>query len=115
MTEEKFVDNPDHPLEITDSDIDQAITKYPFFVVDCWAQWCGPCRMLTPVVDSLAKKHQGNITFGKLDVDNNPATASKYGIRSIPNLIVFKDGQKVGDIIGAMPEDRLLDEINSYR
>ena len=115
MTEDKFIDNPDHPVELTDGDVEVAVAKYPFLVVDCWAQWCGPCLMIAPAIKNLAKKHQGSIVFGKLDVDSNSATAVKYGIRSIPNLIVFKNGQKVGDIIGAMPEDRLLDEINSYR
>ena len=115
MTEDKFIDNPDQPLELTDGDMEKAVAKYPFLVVDCWAEWCGPCKMIAPAIENLAKKHQGSIVFGKLDVDSNSETAIKYGIRSIPNLIVFKDGQKVGDIIGAMPEDKLLDKINSYR
>ncbi len=115
MSEDKFVDNPDHPIVLTDKDIDQAVAKYPFIIVDCWAEWCGPCRMLGPIIDSLAKKHQGDIVFGKIDVEGNPQTASKYGIRSIPNLIVFKDGQKVGDIVGAMPENKLLERIQTFR
>ncbi len=106
---------PDTPLVLTDSNIDATISKYPLLVVDCWAQWCGPCRMLGPIIENLAKKHQGDIVFGKLDVDTNPATAAKYGIRTIPNLIVFKNGVKTGDIIGAMPEAMLITEINKYR
>jgi len=112
---DKFVDNPAAPIEVNDSDIDQAITKYPFLVVDCWAPWCGPCRMLGPVIDHLAETQQGAIAFAKLNVDESPETATKYGIRSIPNLLVFKDGQKVGDIIGAMPEAKLLEAINNYK
>lgn len=115
MGEEKFVDNPDYPIVLTDTDVDTAITKYPFIVVDCWAEWCGPCRMLGPIIEGMAKKHQGDIVFAKLDVESNPQTASKYGIRSIPNLIVFKDGLKVGDIVGAMPENKLLERINTFR
>lgn len=115
MNEEKFVENPDQPIILSDDDIDKAVAKYPFIIVDCWAEWCGPCRMLGPIIESLAKKHQGDIVFAKLDVENNPQTASKYGIRSIPNLIVFKNGQKVGDIVGAMPENKLLERINTFR
>lgn len=115
MTEDKFVDNPDHPIILTDDDIDAATAKYPFIVVDCWAEWCNPCRMLGPIIESMAKKHQGSIVFAKIDVDANPKTAAKFGIRSIPNLIVFKDGRKAGDIVGAMPEDKLLERINTFR
>jgi thioredoxin 1 len=111
----KFVDNPDSPVVVTDSDINEAIAKYPFLVVDCWAEWCGPCKMMGPVLDKLAKDHQGDIVFAKLDVDGNNETAAKFGIRSIPDLLVFKDGKKVGDIIGAMPENTLLEKIKSYK
>ena len=112
---ENFEDKPDHPLILTDNDLDQVIAKYPFLVVDCWAQWCGPCRMLGPIIESLAKKHQGDIVFAKLDVDANPKTAERFSVQTIPNLLIFKDGKKVGDIIGAMPEAQLLKEITSYR
>jgi thioredoxin 1 len=106
---------PDSPIELTDATIDEAIKKYPFVIVDCWAPWCGPCRMLGPIIESLAKKHAGDMVFGKLDVDSNPLTASKYGIRTIPDLMVFKNGEKSGDIVGAMPEAMLIKEINKYK
>ena len=112
---ENLMDRPDKPLALTDANLDEAIAKYPFLVVDCWATWCGPCRMLGPIIENLAKKHQGDITFGKLDVDANIKTAERFSIQTIPNLLIFKDGQKVGDIIGAMPEAQLLKEINTYR
>lgn len=111
----EFVDSPDSPVVVTDSNIDEAIAKYPFLLVDCWAEWCGPCKMMEPLLDKLAKEHQGDIVFAKLDVDSNNATAAKFGIRSIPDLLVFKDGEKVGDIIGAMPENVLMEKINAYR
>jgi len=110
-----FEDSPNYPINLTDKTLDEAIAKYPFLVVDCWAEWCGPCRMVGPIIEKLAKDHQGDITFGKLDVDSNPASATKFGIRSIPNLLVFKDGKKAGDIIGAMPERPLLEKISAYR
>ena len=112
---EKLLDNPDYPVSVTDNNIDDAIAKYPFMVVDCWAEWCAPCRMVGPIIEKLAKDYEGDIVFGKIDVDSNNMTASKYGIRSIPNLLVFKNGEKVGDIIGAMPEEMLLERINAYR
>ena len=115
MAEEKFVDNPDKALVVSDGDIDGAVAKYPFFIVDCWAEWCGPCKMLGPIIEKLAGKLQGEVVFAKLDVESSPKTASKYGIRSIPNMLVFKNGQKVGDIVGAMPEDKLLERINSFK
>ncbi len=111
----EFIDNPDSPVVVTDSTIDEAIAKYPFLLVDCWAEWCGPCKMMEPVLDKLAKEYKGDIVFAKLDVDGNNATAIRFGIRSIPDLLVFKDGEKVGDIIGAMPENILLEKINAYR
>ena len=110
-----FAENPDSPIVVTDSTMDEAVAKYPFLVVDCWAEWCGPCKMMGPVLEKLAKDHKGDIVFAKLDVDSNNQTAAKFGIRSIPDLLVFKNGKKVGDIIGAMPEQMLLDKINSYR
>ncbi len=115
MAEEKFVDVPDKALDVTDADVSQAIEKYPFLVVDCWAPWCGPCRMLGPVVEKLAESQKGEIVFAKLNVDENQETAAQYGIRSIPNLLVFKNGEKVGDIVGAMPEKQLLEQINKYK
>jgi len=115
MSEEKFMDKPDTTITLTDGNIDAAVAKYPFIVVDCWAQWCGPCKMLGPILENLAKKYSGEIVFGKIDVDSNTGTAKKYGIRSIPNLIVFKNGQKVGDIVGAMPEGKLIERINALK
>ena len=115
MAEENFVDSPDTVLVVNDHDIEEAVAKYPFFVVDCWAEWCGPCKMLGPIIETLAGKLKGEVVFGKLDVETSPQTATKYGIRAIPNLLVFKDGQKVGDIVGAMPEDMLKERIDTFK
>jgi len=108
-------DNPDSPVIITDGNMDEAIGKYPFLVIDCWAEWCGPCKMIGPVIEKLASARRGDIVFGKLDVDSNPSTASRFNIRSIPNLLVFRNGEKAGDIVGAMPEEMLLKKIEAYR
>jgi thioredoxin 1 len=102
-SESDDVEYPEEPLELADDSIEAATKKYPLLVVDCWAPWCGPCRMIAPVVEQLAKKYQGKIVFGKLNVDHNQKTAVKYQIMSIPALLVFKGGKQVDTVIGAMP------------
>jgi thioredoxin 1 len=102
------------PINITDADIDENIRKYQTVAVDCWAPWCGPCRMVGPVIEDLAKEMQGKIVFGKLNVDENRATSAKYGIMSIPTLLVFKNGELVDRIIGAMPKEMLKAKLAPY-
>ena len=106
---------PNKPLNITDADLDENINKYSIIVVDCWAPWCGPCRMVGPVIDDLAKEMQGKIVFGKLNVDENQMTTTKYQIMSIPSLLVFKNGKLVDKLVGAMPKEMLLQKLESYQ
>jgi len=103
---------PDTPLHINDAEIDSIVNKYPLVVVDCWAPWCGPCKVVGPIIEELAKEMKGKIVFGKLNVDENRATSAKYGIMSIPTLLVFKNGSLVDNIIGAMPKEMLLGKIS---
>ncbi len=105
---------PNEPVEMNDTDMNDHINKYKTVVVDCWAPWCGPCRMIHPIIDELAKELQGKIVFGKLNVDNNQQTAQKYGIMSIPSLLVFKDGKLVDQIVGAMPKPALKAKLEPY-
>ena len=105
---------PNKPIEIKDIDFDENIKKYQTIVIDCWAPWCGPCRMVGPVIDDLAKELQGKIVFGKLNVDENQITASKYSIMSIPSLLVFKNRELVDKIVGAMPKDMLKAKLAQY-
>ncbi|MCU0851042.1 MAG: thioredoxin [Candidatus Thermoplasmatota archaeon] len=105
---------PDTPIHLLDADIDEHIGKYPTIVIDCWAPWCGPCRMIGPIIEELAKEMQGKLTFGKLNVDENPQTSMKYGIMSIPTMLVFKNGQLVDRIVGAMPKEMLLQKLKPY-
>jgi thioredoxin 1 len=104
---------PDTPVTITDGDIEESIGKYSYLVIDCWAPWCGPCRMVGPIIEELAKEMQGKIVFGKLNVDENPVTATKHQIMSIPTLLVFKDGTLIDRIIGAVPKDQLKARIEN--
>jgi len=105
---------PNTPIEMNDADIKDKINKYDTVVVDCWAPWCGPCRMIAPVVDELAKELQGKVVFGKLNVDNNQVTAANYGIMSIPSLLIFKNGKLVDKVIGAMPKQMLMAKLTPH-
>ena len=105
---------PNTPLNITDADIDEHIKKYQTIVIDCWAPWCGPCRMVGPVIEDLAKEMQGNIVFGKLNVDENPQTSAKHQIMSIPTMLVFKNGELVDRLVGALPKEALKAKLETY-
>lgn len=107
-------DMPDTPLHVDDSNIDSTVNKYPVMVVDCWAPWCGPCRMVGPVVEELARQMKGEVVFGKLNVDENRTTSAKYGIMSIPTLLMFKNGQLIDTFVGAMPEPILKAKIQEH-
>ena len=102
---------PDKPVIVTDADFNTFISKYPLVVVDCWAEWCGPCRMLAPTIDELAGEYKGKIVFGKLDTDNNRTTSMQYKISSIPAMLVFKNGNFVGQIIGAVPKEQIVQQL----
>jgi thioredoxin 1 len=94
---------PDAPVQLTDASFDEFVKKHPKVVIDCWAPWCGPCRMLSPTIDAMANDMKGKIAFGKLNTDENYGTAGKYRIMSIPTLLVFKDGKLVDRLVGAAP------------
>jgi thioredoxin 1 len=102
------------PSEVTDSTWDADVLKAEKPVlVDFWAPWCGPCRMVAPIVEELADEYAGQVDFVKLNTDDNPATAMKYGIRSIPTLLVFKGGEAVGQIIGFRPKTDLKKRLDA--
>jgi thioredoxin 1 len=105
---------PDTPINILDADIDETMKKYPIIVIDCWAPWCGPCRMIGPIIEELAKEMKGKIVFGKLNVDENQQTSMKYKIMSIPTLLVFKNGAFVDRVVGAMPKEMLIQKLKPF-
>ena len=96
------------PIVVDDGNFDQTVLQAEMPVlVDFWAAWCGPCRMVAPVVEELAEEYEGRISFAKLDVDQNPKTASKYGVMSIPTLLIFKKGEPISQIVGFRPKQEL--------
>jgi thioredoxin 1 len=100
------------PLTITDDNFEQEVIEADGKVlVDFWAPWCGPCRMMGPVIDEIAAEYDQSLKVGKLNVDENNATAARYGVMSIPTLIVFENGEAVNKIVGFKPKDDLVAEI----
>jgi thioredoxin 1 len=104
-----------HPMQVTDDNFDQEVLQSNVPVlVDFWATWCGPCRMIAPVIEELANEYTGKAKVVKLDVDNNQKTAMQYVIRSIPTLLIFKGGKVVDNIIGAVPRPQIENRLKSH-
>jgi thioredoxin 1 len=104
----------EHTLELTDANFAQTIegSQVPV-LVDFWAPWCGPCRIIGPIVDKLAQSYGEQLQVGKVNTDENPSVASQFNIRSIPTILFFKDGKVVDSVIGAVPEDQLKQKVDS--
>lgn len=90
------------PVVLTDSNFKVEIAKYPVMLVDFWAPWCGPCRMVSPIIEQLAKEYSGKVAFGKVNVDENQMISGSFGIQSIPTMMIFKGGKAVDVMIGTM-------------
>jgi len=94
----------DDMIHLNDANFDSTVKASPKLIVDCWAPWCGPCRMLAPTFEKLSKDYKGRVEFGKLDTDESPKTAMNLGINSIPTLIFFRDGKQVERLVGVRPK-----------
>ncbi len=112
--DEPAIELPEKPVVVTDATVDAAASQYPLFILDCWAEWCGPCRMIGPIIEQLAVEMKGKVVFGKLNVDENPQTANKYRISAIPTMMVFKDGKLIDKLVGAYPKPSLVAKIQKY-
>ena len=87
---------------------------YPIFILDCWAEWCGPCRTIGPIIEQLASEMKGKVVFGKLNIDENMQTANKYRISAIPTLMIFKNGKLIDKLVGAYPKPALVAKIQKF-
>jgi thioredoxin len=100
-------------IVLTDKGFDEAVVAHPQLVVDFWAPWCGPCRVLGPVLDEVAREQAGRVVVGKVNVDEQPALAGRFGVRSIPTVIFFKNGEAVDTVIGAVPKAEITKRIEA--
>ena len=111
ITEKEQLKNIKEPLVLDDSTFSQTINKFPLTLVDFWAPWCGPCRMMSPIIDEIGKDYLGKLVVGKINVDENPLVAGQFGISSIPTLLLFKRGQTVNKIIGSVSKNKIAEMI----
>ena len=102
------------PIVLTDSNFQSELSRHSLEVVDFWAPWCGPCRMVAPIIEELARDYAGRITFGKLNVDENPFTSNKFRVQSIPTMLIFKNAIPVDKILGAMPKAFIESKLRLY-
>lgn len=103
------------PIEVTDSNFQtEVLNSATPVLVDFWAEWCGPCKMIAPVVEELAKEYDGKLKVGKVDVDVNQQVSIQYGIRSIPTLLIFKGGRVVEQVVGAVPKRMLVEKVSKH-
>ena len=101
-------------IELTKDNFESTIQSSNIVLVDFWAPWCGPCRMVAPVIEQLAREYEGKVRFAKLNVDDAQATAARFGIRSIPTIGLFKDGEPVDGVVGAVPKQHLAKMLNEH-
>jgi thioredoxin 1 len=106
--------NSGKPVELTDANFHEVVDRHQVVVVDFWAPWCGPCRVVSPVLEELAVEMADKATFGKLNVDDNPLTSQRFGIQGIPTIMVFKDGEPVDGLVGAAPKQMIEARIRPY-
>jgi len=114
INEKEQLKNIKEPIVLGDSTFSQTINKFPLTLVDFWAPWCGPCRMMSPIIDEIGKDYLGKLIVGKINVDENPLVAGQFGISSIPTLLLFKRGQAVNKIIGSVSKNKIAEMIKMH-
>lgn len=114
MNEKELLKNIKDPLNLDDSNFSQTINKFPLLLVDFWAPWCGPCRMMSPLIDQIGKDYVGKLVVGKVNVDENPSVSRQFGISSIPTLILFERGQTVNKIIGSVSKNKIDEMVRMH-
>jgi thioredoxin 1 len=102
------------PMTLDDTRFDETVQQQQLMLIDCWADWCGPCRMIAPTVEEIAREYAGRVSVAKLNVDESPETASRFGIVSIPTLLIMKEGKEVDRIIGAVPKNYIEEKLKKY-
>jgi len=112
MKEEKPSGNK--PIAIDDAHFSETVQKHPLMLIDCWAEWCGPCRMIEPTIAELARDYAGRVIVGKLNVDENPQTATQFGVMSIPTVLIMKNGVEVDRVIGAVPKHFIEEKLKKH-
>src|SRR5918996_1301859 len=95
------------PIMLTDSNFKNELSKYPILLIDFWAPWCGPCKMISPIIEQLAREYTGKVVFGKVNIDENRMITQSFGIQSIPTMIIFKNGKAVDIVVGAIPKSQI--------
>jgi len=103
------------PIQLSDAEFENQVIQASLpTLVDLWAEWCGPCKMIGPIVDEIAQEYEGKLRVAKLNVDDNPETPMRFGVMGIPTLLLFKNGKLVETLVGYMPKDRLVDKIKPH-
>jgi len=114
MNEKGSKEYPDGPIEVNDNDFEEIIEEYPLVLVDFWAAWCGPCKMMEPVLEELAKDYQGEVVVGKMNVDKNQNIPSRFQVSSIPTMVLFKGGEAVDKMVGALQKEQLKQKFEEH-
>ena len=104
----------DHPIHIGDADFDKFVKENPYVVIDFWAEWCAPCRAIAPIVEDLAKKYSGKVTFAKVNSDENPRKVQEFMVMGIPTILFFKGGKLIDQVVGAMPRNAFEERVKRH-
>jgi len=114
MKKARSFEKPMAPIKLTDANFSENTEKYPLMLIDFWAPWCGPCRMIAPIIEELAEEYAGKIVFGKLNSDENTKTATQYNVMGIPTLLIMKNAKEVDRLVGAIPKDKIEDRLKKF-